>query len=146
MATDVSIGDPVYTRDILRLASAIPNQVDFADLAEDSQLRSPTCGSRVRLAIDHDPEGRIVGIRQAVEACAFGQAAAALVGNAAIGQNLSSLAGIDDAVAAWLEGSLDSAPWPGLSVLEPARAKTGRHGAILLPFRALAREARRLQS
>ena len=27
--------------------------------------------------------------------------------------------------------------WPGLAVLDPARSRTGRHGAILLPFRAL---------
>ncbi len=90
--------------------------------------------------------GRIAAVRQAVEACAFGQAAAALVGGAAIGQSLQSLAEIDDAVAAWLNGSVDPAPWPGLEALEPARAKSGRHGAILLPFRAIAREARKQQS
>ena len=39
---------------------------------------------------------------------------------------------------AWLAGSGDSPEgWPGLSVLEPARARKGRHGAILLPFRTL---------
>ena len=27
--------------------------------------------------------------------------------------------------------------WPGIVVLEPAKATSGRHGAILLPFRAL---------
>ena len=27
--------------------------------------------------------------------------------------------------------------WPGIVVLEPARATSGRHGAILLPFCAL---------
>ncbi len=28
-------------------------------------------------------------------------------------------------------------PWPDLAMLDPARARRGRHGAILLPFRAL---------
>ncbi len=43
-------------------------------------------------------------------------------------------------IAAWLEGN-DGAveAWPGLAVLEPARARAraGRHGAIVLPFEAL---------
>ena len=41
-------------------------------------------------------------------------------------------------ISAWLAGD-DGAmtSWPGLAVLDPARARRGRHGAILLPFRAL---------
>ena len=31
----------------------------------------------------------------------------------------------------------DAGDWPGLAALEPARSRGGRHGAILLPFRAL---------
>ena len=52
-------------------------------------------------------------------------------------ESLQSLAGIDDAVAAWLDGSVDPAP-----VARPRRCsnlpapRRGRHGAILLPFRA----------
>ncbi|MEP7316333.1 MAG: iron-sulfur cluster assembly scaffold protein [Sphingomicrobium sp.] len=142
----MSVGDPIYTREILRLAAAIPNQVDFAELAEESELRSPACGSRLRLAIDRDEEGCIVSVRQAVQACAFGQAAAALVASAAVGRTAQSLTEVDELVANWLSGKEASAPWPGLGLLEPARTRAGRHGAILLPFRALAREARRLQS
>lgn len=146
MAAGVSVSHPVYTREILRLAAAIPNQVDFADLAEESEMRSPTCGSRLRLAIDRDEEGRIVAVRQAVQACAFGQASASLVASGAAGRTVQSLIQIDEVVADWLSGCAVSAPWPGLDALEPARTRTGRHGAILLPFRALAREARKLQS
>ena len=31
----------------------------------------------------------------------------------------------------------ESGDWPGVQALAPARARKGRHGAILLPFRAL---------
>ena len=46
-----------------------------------------------------------------------------------------------EAIENWLRHRVQAsplpAPWPGLETLEPARPRTGRHGAILLPFRAL---------
>ena len=80
--------------------------------------------------------GRVVTIEQAVEACAFGQAAAALVGADAVGTSseeaLAAIAGVER----WLDGAVCE-PWPGMVDLDPARSRRGRHGAILLPFRAL---------
>lgn len=132
------MNEPLYTRDILRLAASIPNLVRFADLEGAAERRSPTCGSRARVAVEVDEAGRIVAVRQAVEACAFGQASAALMGRAVEGRNsseiLTALAGIEN----WLEGDDASAlAWPGLDILAPARGRRSRHGAILLPFRTL---------
>ena len=128
---------PLYTRDILRLASAIPHLVRFEELERATEFRSPTCGARVRVAVAMDGD-RVSSIRQAVEACAFGQASAALMGAAAVGTTEADVRAAMDGVAAWLGGD-DGAvtAWPGLAVLDPARSRTGRHGAILLPFRAL---------
>ena len=126
---------PLYTRDILRLAASIPGQRSF-DAIDGPEFRSPTCGSRVAMRVSLDADGRVTAVEQAVEACAFGQASAALVGKSAVGL---SYAEADDALArvdAWLSGD-GTEPWPGMVVLEPARARRGRHGAILLPFRAL---------
>jgi NifU-like protein involved in Fe-S cluster formation len=133
--------EPIYTLEILRLASAIPNQVSFDALPDADELRSPTCGSRLRMVLAAR-DGRVTQVSQAVEACAFGQAAASLVGGSSVGMELDQLAEIDSKVAHWLADG-GEAPWPGLDALAPARAKKGRHGAILLPFRALAREAER---
>jgi NifU-like protein involved in Fe-S cluster formation len=135
------MAEALYTLEILRLASAIPHQLSFDDLGNAEELRSPTCGSRLRLVLAAR-DGRVTRVSQAVEACAFGQAAASLVGAHAPGMKLDDLRDIDARIAAWLADG-GEAPWPGLDALAPARAKTGRHGAILLPFRALAREAER---
>lgn len=137
MAAGVT-ADPLYTRDILRLAASVPDRVALADL-DAPELRAPTCGSRLRLRIE-DNNGRITRVVSALEACAFGQAAAALAATGAIGRQRAELAGIDERVAAWLNGA-EPSPWPGLDALEAARSRKGRHGAILLPFRALARWA-----
>ena len=87
------------------------------------------------VAMDGD---RVAGLSQAVEACAFGQASAALMGSNAIGTTVIEARAAVDRITAWLGGD-DGAvtAWPGLAVLDPARSRTARHGAILLPFRAL---------
>ncbi len=130
------VTEPLYTRDILRLAASIPGQRSFAEMTGVMTLRSPTCGSRVAMRVVLDSVGRVTTLEQAVEACAFGQAAAALVGRGAIGIGAVEAAVALKGVELWLGGSGEAA-WPGLAVLEPARARRGRHGAILLPFRAL---------
>jgi len=129
---------PLYTRDILRLAASIPHLGRFEELEGSTERRSPTCGSRMRVAVELDEEGRVTGLKQAVEACAFGQASAALVGAAAEGRNATEMRAALAGVEAWLNGN-DRAvtSWPGLDVLAPARNRMGRHGAILLPFRTL---------
>ena len=130
--------EPPYTREILRLAASIPFLETFDELEGATERRSPTCGSRVRVAVEVDWAGRVSRFRQAVEACAYGQATAALVGGHAMGRSAEEVGAALAEVEAWLAGSgaLPKA-WPGLDVLEPARSRKGRHGAILLPFRTL---------
>ena len=128
--------EPVYTRDILHLAASIPGQKSFSEMGDAAVLRSATCGSRVAMRVTLDEAGRVANIEQAVEACAFGQAAAALVGAGAIGLNGAEAAAALAGVERWLDEDV-AEPWLGLAVLDPARARRGRHGAILLPFRAL---------
>ena len=131
------MSEPLYTRDILRLAASIPHLAPLDAPDGEAELRSPTCGSRVRVSVRMEDD-RVAALGQSVEACAFGQASAALMGAHAVGR---SRAEVEQAVATltdWLAGRRDDpGAWPGLSVLAPARPKTGRHGAILLPFRAL---------
>ena len=137
MATGVSLREPPYTRDILRLAADIPNQHDFNVLTDGVERRSRTCGSRVRVAVVLNAEGRVSELRQAVEACAYGQAAAALMGARAIGRARADAEADIEALEGWLEGGEVPTDWPELAALEPALTRTSRHEAILLPFRAL---------
>jgi NifU-like protein involved in Fe-S cluster formation len=135
VATGVT--EPLYTRDILRLAASIPGQRSFGEMAGAPVLRSPTCGSRVAVRVTLDDAGRVKSIEQAVEACAFGQAAAALVGTHGIGASEDEAEATLAGAERWLAGDDSASPWPELGVLQPARSRRGRHGAILLPFRAL---------
>lgn len=131
-------GEPLYTRDILRLAASIPDQAGFNELEGATEGRSPTCGSRMRVAVELDEQGRVASLRQAIEACAFGQASAALMAAHALDRTAPELEAAIAGIEAWLSGDDQAAPgWPGLEMLAPARSRRGRHGAILLPFRTL---------
>lgn len=131
-----SVTEPLYTREVLRLAASIRGQQPFAEMGDAPIIRSPTCGSRVAMRVTLDDAGRVASIEQAVEACAFGQASAALVGTGAIGLTAAEASAALAGIERWLDGDVVE-PWPGIGVLEAARTRLGRHGAILLPFRAL---------
>lgn len=136
MATCVN--QPLYTVDILRLAASIPHLGPLDDPHGRAEVRSPTCGSIVTVDVRLDDGGLVTEIGQQVQACAFGQASAALMGKHAIGRDRSEAEEALAAFSAWLEGlSDDPGNWPGLDALQPARSRRARHGAMLLPFRAL---------
>lgn len=128
---------PLYTIEILRLAGSLPDPVRLERVDGSAQLRSPTCGSTVHTEVEIDAEGRLIGLSQQVRACAFGQATAALVARHAAGRTREEVADALAALNAWLEGSRDDPGVWGLDALAPARSRTSRHGAILLPLRAL---------
>jgi hypothetical protein len=80
---------------------------------------------------------RLAALAQRVHACAFGQDTAALLERSAAGATRAEVEQALTELEAWLAGSEVEPGWPGLTALAPARSRRSRHGAILLPFRAL---------
>lgn len=128
---------PLYTIEILRLAGSLPDPLHLERVDGSAQLRSPTCGSTVRTEVQLDDKGRVTVLSQQVRACAFGQAAAALAARHAAGHAQDEIAEVLEGLEAWLAGDRDDPGGWGLAALAPARSRTSRHGAILLPLRAL---------
>ena len=128
---------PLYTTEILRLAASLkePHALERED--GSASLRSPTCGSRMQTIVQLNSEGRVEAVSQTVLACAFGQASATLVECGAIGRTGEEIEVSLSQIDAWLAGDGAEPGWPGIAALAPARPRKSRHGAILLPFRAL---------
>ncbi len=126
----------LYTTEILRLAASLSDPRQLADADGRAELRSPACGSRIVTSVKLDERGRVEALAQQLHACAFGQASAALLERAAAGRTRDDVAAALAELDAWLSGAETEPPW-SLSALAPARSRKGRHGAILLPFRAL---------
>jgi NifU-like protein involved in Fe-S cluster formation len=128
---------PLYTTEILRLAASLaaPHELERED--GKSAVRSPTCGSRMQTIVQVNSDGRVKALSQTVLACAFGQASAALLEQSALGRSRDELQMAVMELQEWFDGA-DAVPaWPGIAALKPARSRKSRHGAILLPFRAL---------
>jgi NifU-like protein involved in Fe-S cluster formation len=137
----------LYTREILRLAAAIPHHRRLESPQASAERNSPVCGSRVVVDLALDREGRIEALGLEVKACALGQASAALMGRHALGRTGAELEAARDAFAAWLAGAReDPGEWPGLGLFAEARAFPARHAAILLVFEAGAAAARQAET
>ena len=129
----------LYSGRILELAADIPHLGRLPAPQASVRKRSPLCGSTVTVDVVVE-DGRIAGFGQDVKACALGQAAAAVVGGAAIGRSLPEVEAARDALIAMLRenGPVPAAPFDGFEVLIPARDYKNRHASILLSVEALA--------
>ena len=90
----------LYNRDILSLAVAT---ADFPPLAAPHHrvsARAPLCGSAIILDLDTDEAGHVTAVGLHVEACALGQASAALLARHAPGQSLDEIRAARDAILA----------------------------------------------
>ena len=127
---------PLYNRDILALAVATAQYLPLADARHRVNKRAPLCGSAIILDLDTDDAGLVTRVGLHVEACALGQASAALLARHAPGLGLAEIRVARERIAGWFAGAGERPDWPGFDLLAPARDYPARHGAILLPFDA----------
>jgi NifU-like protein involved in Fe-S cluster formation len=132
----------LYSGRILELAAQIPHLGRLSAPQATARKRSALCGSVVTVDVVME-NGRVVEFAQDVKACALGQAAAAVVGSAIIGQMAPDLARARDALRAMLaaDGPVPAPPFDGFAALLPARAFKNRHASILLAIEAAAEAA-----
>lgn len=129
----------LYSARILALAADIPHLGRLSTPDATVKRRSPLCGSTVTVDVSVT-DGRLTDLGQDVKACALGQAAAAVVGSAAIGATLVQIETARDQLRAMLkdQGPVPDAPFDGFEVLTPAVAYKNRHASILLSIEATA--------
>ena len=125
----------LYNAEVLGLATSLANYPLSADLPLHGTARAPTCGSTIKLGLAVDSTGIITKVGMRAQACAIGQAAAAIFAEAAPGEDRPD---VEDAVAGieqWLAGGALPG-WPGFAAIAAVRDYPARHGAILLAWRA----------
>ena len=127
----------LYSTKILALAAEIPHQGRLDDPDATVKRRSPLCGSTATVDVALD-DGKIARFAQDVKACALGQAAASVVGQAIIGRSRDEVETARDQLKAMLTetGPAPEAPFEGLEVLIPAREFKNRHASIMLALEA----------
>lgn len=129
----------LYSAKILALAADIPHLDRLDNPDATVKKRSPLCGSTVTVDIQVK-DGKVTDYGQDVKACALGQAAASVVGDAVIGSTRAQVETARDQLKAMLKEGADApdAPFDGLEVLIPARDYKNRHASIMLALEATA--------
>lgn len=133
-----SMTTDLYPTALLRLAANIPH-LGLLDPADGlATKRSMVCGSEVTVSVRLDRAGLIGELGLEVEACALGQAAAAIFAHNAMGASLEQIVAARDGLEAMLKAG---APAPlgrfaDLAALEPVRDYPRRHASTLLALKA----------
>ncbi len=126
----------LYTPELLALAVQLAGYPYDPALPLKGEARSRTCGSHLEIGLSVDEHGRIVKTGLRVTACAVGQSAAAIFAAGTTGLTGAAVAAALSEIESWLGRSGNLPDWPGFAALIPARDHAGRHGAILLPWKA----------
>lgn len=126
----------LYTSELLGLAAGLADFPLTGDLPLRAEQRARTCGSVIALGLALDDRGQVSGVGVKVSACAIGQASAALLAQSVTRRAPGDVRDAAQALEAWLAGEGALPDWPGIAALAPALAHPGRHGALLLPWKA----------
>lgn len=140
--------DALYSSRILTLAANMPRAGRLSAPQGSSEKIAKLCGSRVRVDVVLDEAGRVSDFAQDVQACALGQAAAAVLGANAIGADLGELEKARLDLRAMLKdgGAPPGGRFGDLSMLEPVKAYPARHASTLLAFEAVVEAVRQASS
>lgn len=135
--------DDLYSTKILRLAAEMPRAGRLAAPQASSEKVSKLCGSKVTVDLSVE-DGRVSDFAQDVQACALGQASAAILGEHVMGATVEEIVSARDQLRAMLKanGPAPEGRFADLSVLEVVKDYPARHASTLLAFEAAAEAAR----
>ena len=122
--------DPLYRREVLRLAADAIGAGHLAAPDASATAHNPACGDKVTVELALEA-GRITALAHTSRACVLTQASAALLATKAPGQSQADLRALADRVRAFLAGA--AAP-DGYQAFDGVAGHAGRHVCVLLPF------------
>jgi NifU-like protein involved in Fe-S cluster formation len=136
--------DDLYSARILKAAANMPRAGRLAHPDASAEKVSKLCGSRVTVDVVLK-DGRIADYAQDVKACALGQAAAAIMGEHAVGASIEEIESARDALRAMLKqgGPAPEGRFADLAMLAPVKDYPPRHASTMLAFEATAEACRK---
>lgn len=129
--------DDLYSDRILKLAANMPRAGRLPDPHGSAERVAKLCGSRVTVDVKL-ADGRVADFAQDVQACALGQAAAAILGESVVGAEVAEVRAGRDALVAMLKqgGPPPEGRFADLKVLQAVKDYPARHASTALAFEA----------
>jgi nitrogen fixation NifU-like protein len=125
--------DPLYRRALLRLAADARGAGHLPQPDGIGSAHNPACGDRLTVEITLG-DGRITALAHDTQACILTQASAALLTQAAAGQDRVGLERLSAGLKTMLAGG--APPAPGYDAFDGVAEHAGRHICVLLPVEA----------
>lgn len=129
--------DELYSREILRRTTQLEHvgRLDAPDGVADRTAK--LCGSTIHVEVKL-ADGVITDFAQEVEACALGQAAAAILSQHVIGAPVAEVMAARDAMKAMLKGGDFTYPerFADFAILQSVKDFPARHASTLLALEA----------
>jgi NifU-like protein involved in Fe-S cluster formation len=129
--------DDLYSSRILALAANMPRAGRLAAPEASAEKVAKLCGSRIVVDLVLT-DGLVSDFGQEVQACALGQASAAILGANIIGATVGEIRQARDGLRAMLKeaGPAPEGRFADLGVLAPVKDYPARHASTLLAFEA----------
>lgn len=130
--------DELYSARILKLAANLPHSGRLPAPEGTGERVAKLCGSRAVVDVVLDEAGRVAAFAQDIKACALGQAAAGVLGEAVIGATADELEIARDAMSAMLKagGEGPTGRFEGLRALKQVADYPARHASTMVAIEA----------
>lgn len=130
--------DELYSARILKLAANLPHSGRLAAPQGTGERVAKLCGSKAIVDVTLGADGRVAEFAQDVKACALGQAAAGVLGEAVIGASADEIASARDAMSAMLKagGEGPEGRFEGLRALKLVADYPARHASTMVAIEA----------
>ncbi|HRJ63578.1 iron-sulfur cluster assembly scaffold protein [Brevundimonas sp. UBA2416] len=130
--------DELYSARILRLAANLPHSGRLAAPEGTGERVARLCGSKAVVDVTLDDADRVETFAQDVKACALGQAAAGVLGEAVIGATLDEIVAARDAMVTMLRagGEGPTGRFEGLRALKQVADYPARHASAMVAVEA----------
>ncbi len=130
--------DELYSARILGLAANMPRAGRLAAPEGTGERTAKLCGSRAVVDVILDDGARVADFAQDVKACALGQAAAGVLGEAVIGASPDEIEAARDAMLAMLKagGQGPEGRFEGLRALKLVADYPARHASTMVALEA----------
>lgn len=132
-------GDPLYSKEILRLAADAHGAGHLAKADVIGSAHNPICGDKISVELALNGDGRVSAMAHETKACVLSQASASILGARLKGAAREDVETLANAIAAMLidNGETPRPPFEPYAVFQGAVTHRNRHRCVLLPLEAV---------
>jgi nitrogen fixation protein NifU and related proteins len=133
------MSDPLYRKEILRLAADAHGAGRLAQPDRIGAAHNPTCGDKVTVELTVDADDRVTAVAHDTKACVLTQASASILGERLQGASREDIEALANAVAAMLvnDAKPPAPPFEPYAAFQGAVTHRNRHRCVLLPIEAV---------